>query len=124
MNILLVEPDRILGEAASAALEAFGYKVAWKRGAQTALDSLDETIPELIILELQLGIHNGIEFLYEVASYPEWQHIPVIVYTINPKAQDKIFAQSFAQLRVEAVLYKPHTTISQLVKAVKQFVPV
>ncbi len=119
MEVLLIEPDRILGEAIKNALEAAGYQVAWKRSAQTALDGLDDAVPDLIILELQLGVHNGIEFLYEVASYPEWGHIPVIVHTINAKAQDEIFAQSFAQLKVQAVLYKPRTSTAQLVTAVK-----
>ncbi len=123
MNILVIEPDKILGEATKNALEAFGFAVVWKRNAQTALDSLDTTVPDLIILELQLGLHNGVEFLYEVASYPEWQHIPVIVHTINAKASDEIFAASFEQLKVSAVLYKPRTTTAQLVKAVKQLVP-
>ncbi len=118
MNILLIEPDRILGEATKNALEAAGHKVAWKRSAQTALDSLDDAVPDLIVLELQLGVHNGVEFLYEVASYPEWGHIPVIVHTINSKAQDEIFAQSFAQLKVQAVLYKPRTSTAQLLTAV------
>lgn len=119
MNLLVIEPDKILGEAIKNALEASGCGVAWKRSAQTALDSLDDTVPDLIILELQLGEHNGVEFLYEIASYPEWQHIPVIVHTINAKAQDEIFAQSFAQLKVQAVLYKPRTSTAQLVAAVK-----
>ena len=121
MNILAIEPDKILGGAIKSSLEAFGYSVALKRSAQTALDALDEAVPDLIIIELQLGVHNGIEFLYEVASYPEWQHIPVVVHTINAKAQDEIFATSFEQLKVKAILYKPKTTTAQLVKVVKQF---
>ncbi len=124
MNILVIEPDKILGGAIKSALEAFGYKVVWKRNAQTALDALDVKVPDLIILELQLGLHNGVEFLYEVASYPEWQNIPVIIHTINAKAGDEIFAASFEQLKVKAVLYKPRTTTAQLVNAVKQLVPV
>lgn len=124
MNILLVEPDRILGQAIKTALEAFGYGVVWKRSAQSALDSLDDTVPDMIVLELQLGVHNGVELLYELASYPEWQHIPVIVHTINAKAQDEIFSQSFAQLKVQAVLYKPRTSTAQLVKTVKQLAPI
>lgn len=123
MNILLVEPDRILGEAVKIALEACSYDVTWKRTAQTALDALDDPLasglPDLIILELQLGLHNGIEFLYEIASYPEWQHIPVIVHTINVKAQDEMFGESLEQLKVRAVLYKPKTSTAQLVQAVK-----
>ncbi|HSX23911.1 MAG TPA: response regulator [Candidatus Saccharimonadales bacterium] len=121
MNILLVEPDTVLADTIRAALETAGYLVTWKRSAQTALNSLDETVPDLIILELQLGVHNGIELLYEMNSYPEWQHIPVIVHTINTKAQDLVYSQSFGQLHVQAVLYKLHTSTQQLVKAVKQF---
>ncbi len=125
VKILLVEPDQILGGAVQSALQDTNYDVVWKRTAQTALDELDESssggLPDLIILELQLGVHNGIEFLYEIASYPEWQHIPVIVHTINAKAQDEIFGASFEQLKVKAVLYKPKTSTMQLVQAVNQF---
>lgn len=119
-----MEPDRILGEAVKTALQDLGYKVALCRNAQTALDSLEDSLPGLVIVELQLGLHNGIEFLYEMRSYPEWQQIPAIVHTINAKAQDEIFSQSFESLGVQAVLYKPRTSTSQLVRMVKQLVPV
>lgn len=121
MLVLVVEPDKILGEAVKTTLEAFGFVVVWRRSAQKALDTLDDELPDLIILELQLGLHNGVEFLHEIATYPEWQHIPVIIHTINSKAQDEIFADSLEQLNVKAVLYKPKTTTVQLVNTVKQF---
>lgn len=121
MTILLVEPDRILGHTVQLALETADCTVVWKRSAQTALDALDEQIPDVIILEPQLGLHNGIEFLYEIASYPEWQHIPVIMHTINARARGEIFVSSLRQLQVQAVMYKPQTTTTQLIQAVKQF---
>lgn len=62
MKVLLVEPDRILGATLVEQLSAAGHDVVWRHSAQTALDSLDETLPGAVILELQLGIHNGIEF--------------------------------------------------------------
>lgn len=117
MNILLVEPDKVLGEALVNALERVQYKVTWKRSAQTALDALDESIPDLIILEIQLGLHNGIEFIYEIRSYPEWQDIPVIVHTINANALDEQFSPAFQEIKVAAVLYKPRTSTAQLLKA-------
>ncbi len=113
-----------MGEVIKSALESFGYKVSWSRSAQSALDALDESLPDLVILELQLGVHNGIEFLYEMNSYQEWQGIPIIVHTINAKAQDQIFGVSLETLGVQAVLYKPRTTTKQLVSMVKQFTPV
>lgn len=124
MNILLLEPDKILGGSIKSAIESAGHFVSWKHTAQTALDSLDDTVPDLIILELQLGIHNGIEFLYEVSSYPEWRHIAVIVHTINANAQDEIYGASLSLLNVRSVLYKPRTSTVQLVKLVKQLEPV
>jgi DNA-binding response OmpR family regulator len=120
MNVLLVEPDRILGKAAEAKLKTAGHTVIRCQSAQGALDALDQNPPDVIILELQLGIHNGIEFLYEMRSYTEWQHIPVIVHTINSHVSDDQFKKPLAQLGVESVLYKPRTTGDKLVQAVRR----
>lgn len=121
MKILLVEPDKVLGEAIAHVFESAKHKLTWKRNAQTALDALDDNIPDLIILEIQLGLHNGIEFLYEIRSYPEWQNVPVIVHTLNNKALDEQFSQAFAELDVRAVLYKPRTSTQNLLRVARQF---
>lgn len=118
MKILLVEPDKILSEVTESALTAVGHDIATARSAQHALDVLDEYMPDLVILEIQLGLHNGIEFLYEVRSYPEWQHIPAVIYTLNSRTLDRQFAPALEDLRVSAVLYKPHTTTNRLVEVV------
>lgn len=111
-----------MGQTSKRALETAGFDVTWKRTAQTGLDALDDALPALIVVELQLGIHNGIEFLYELYSYPEWQNVPIIVHTINAKAQDDIFQPTLRQLGVRSILYKPHTSTAQLVRAVKNIV--
>ena len=120
MNLLLVEPDKLLGEVAKNALEAAGCVVSWKRTAQTALDALDHKLPDVIVVELQLGLHNGVELLYEIRSYTEWQHIPFIVHTMNARVLDDRLSSALEQLGVVAVLYKPRTTVAQLIRAVKQ----
>ncbi len=121
MRVLLVEPDRVLGQTAKSALESLGCEVAWNKTAQSALDSMDDSIPDLIVLEIQLGTHNGVELLYELASYSEWQNIPIIIHTINEKVQREEFSDALNQLKVRQVLYKPATTTASLVNVVKQF---
>lgn len=121
MNVLLVEPDRVLGQSAKDALQAFGFVVKWKRSAQSALDVLDKNDVDVVVLEPQLGTHNGIELLYEIASYPEWKHIPVVLHTINSRVHDDSFADAFSQLQVQEILYKPTTSTAKLVNTVKQF---
>lgn len=122
MNVLLIEPDKVLGQAIVESLHVQAHDVVWCRTAQSALDSLDRQTPDLVILELQLGIHNGIEFLYEMRSYPEWNSIPVIVHTINANALDERFQAAFRQIGVQAVLYKPRTSTKKLIHAAGQFV--
>jgi two-component system phosphate regulon response regulator PhoB len=71
-NILLIEPDRLLAEIYQRALSSEGHNVVVCAGAQSAILSADQSTPDLVILELQLVEHSGIEFLYEFRSYSEW----------------------------------------------------
>lgn len=116
MKVLLIEPDAFLAEALMALISARGHEVFWKKTAQSALDSLEDSVPEAIILELQLGLHNGIEFIYELRSYSEWQNIPIIVHTINSKALDETYTSAFEELEVISVTYKLRTTNSHIVR--------
>lgn len=121
MNILLIEPDKILADNYRQVLERAGYSVNWHKGAQTAIHSADVTKPDLVVLELQLPSHNGIEFLYEFRSYEEWRHIPVIVLSLVP--EDVLTGSNnelLERLGVKKYLYKPQTKLSQLLDAVNR----
>src|SRR5688500_605476 len=78
--IVLIEHDRILARTYQRALTPHAVIVA--RSAQAAVSAMDSEVPDLVILELQLGRHNGIELLYELRSYPDWQMVPVVIHTL------------------------------------------
>ncbi len=120
MNILLVEPDKKLGVIYASGLEAAGHSVQWAAHAQDAVHLADANRPELIILELQLAGHNGIEFLYEFRSYPEWQGIGVVLLTLVPPASLQITQAMMDRLGIIGCLYKPATTIKQLVSVIAE----
>jgi DNA-binding response OmpR family regulator len=116
-RILLIEPDWILAKTYKQALELGGdVAVTLANTAQAAIGSADNDKPDLVILEIQLIEHSGIEFLYEFRSYPEWQSIPVIVHTIVPFNE---FQDNWHLLRDELgvcnYLYKPHTSLRELI---------
>lgn len=124
-NILIVEPDRMLAQSYYQALTEAGHQVMVAPGAQTAIMAADRQMPDLIIVELQLVEHSGIEFLYELRSYPEWQAIPVILNTFVPPAE---FNDSVGlinqELGVKEYLYKPRTSLKQLIQTVQATAPV
>lgn len=118
-EILLIEPDRLLAESYVRALEAAGHGVNAASGAQAAILAADAIRPDMVVLELQLVEHSGIEFLYEFRSYQDWQGVPVIIQTNVPAAE---FNDSWRLLRdelgVREYLYKPHTSLRQLIASV------
>jgi CheY-like chemotaxis protein len=119
-HILLIEPDTVLARTYMQALQHVGYTVARAAGAQEAINEADGKVPDIVILELQMAVHDGVEFLQEFRSYPEWQRIPIVVNTsIAPVALAPVRYALEHDLGVKACLYKPRTTLQQLISAVK-----
>jgi DNA-binding response OmpR family regulator len=114
-RVLLIEPDKILAKVYTEILSANEYEVDIATGAQSAIMAADENTPDIVVLEIQLTEHSGIEFLYEFRSYSEWQNIPVIIQSHVPPSE---FTQSWqllkGELGVRAYLYKPQTNLRQL----------
>lgn len=120
-KILLIEPDRVLADIYMKTLEDHKHRVTACAGAQASISAADRRAPDLVILELQLVEHSGIEFLYEFRSYREWQNIPVIVHSQVPPAEFSGSEQLLRdELGVSAYLYKPRTSLRELLAAVRQ----
>lgn len=118
-NILLIEPDHSLARVYKNALETMGHQVRVSSSAQTAVDAADEVCPDVVILELQLIAHSGIEFLYEFRSYTDWQDIPVIILSKVPPAEFNECSRTMRDhLGVSAYCYKPQTDLKQLLHVV------
>ena len=123
MRVLLVEPDALQARLCVAALERAGHTVVRAAGAQSAVQAADEHTPDAVVLELQLPGLNGVEFLYEFRSYPEWLHVPVVLYTFVPPQELAFAAALQGELGVQRVLYKPVTALADLCAAVQQLTP-
>jgi len=121
MKILLVEPDRLLARSYTQALQRAGHEVVVAVTAQTAIFEADTTAPDMVILELQLTRHSGIEFLYEFRTYSDWQNIPVIVVSHVPPTE---FTDSWEilqnELGIVAYHYKPSVSLTKLVQIVNE----
>jgi two-component system response regulator RegA len=118
MHILLIEPDSLQARTYAAAFKRKGHTIAHASGAQSAVSLADEHMPDVVVLELQLPGHNGIEFLYEFRSYPEWLSIPTVIHTFAPVGELQESATLRSQLGVHRILYKPTTTLTALCSAV------
>lgn len=121
-RILLIEPDTVLSNIYGDALNRAGHSVQAVFDAQSAINIVDKFKPELVILELQLPIHNGIEFLYEFRSYIEWQNTPVIILSFVPSTEFQPNNKIWQGLGVVNYLYKPQLSLRQLLNTVQDHV--
>jgi CheY-like chemotaxis protein len=121
-KILLVEPNKILRERYAFALGRQGYDVACAKTAQQAIALADADMPALVILDVHLAEHGGVEFLYEFKSYPEWQAVPVIVLTPQQHGQGDHSWSALASLQIVQVLVRPRLTMAALCTAVAEAV--
>jgi DNA-binding response OmpR family regulator len=119
-NVLIIEPDHLLGQTYQQYLSQNGHNVRLCPGAQRAVNLIDEKIPDIIVLEVQLADHGGIEFLYELRSYAEWQHIPIVVHSLVPQNLFSDNSLRMRELGVTHFLYKPSTNLTLLNRAVNE----
>jgi DNA-binding response OmpR family regulator len=123
MKVLLVEPDRVLAQTARAALSEAGHSVSVVSSGQRAVDALDSDGYDLVVLEPQLGLHNGIELLYELRSYAEWRELPVVLWTLNKQLSLPVYEKPLRQLGISKVLYKPTDSLATLLCHVSMAIP-
>lgn len=109
----------MLAKTYQSALVSHGYQVALATNSQEAINMADKNTPGLVVMELQLVGHSGIEFLYEFRSYPDWQSIPVLIHSQVPYVELKdgwpILKE---ELGVSDYRYKPATNLQALIASV------
>lgn len=121
-HVLLVEPNARTAAIYRKTLHILGgHEVATAPTAQDAILAADAVMPDVVVLELQLTGHSGIEFLYEFRSYTDWRAVPVVVVSGIPPAEFEASKQLlFERLGVTAYHYKPRTSLQVLVRAVER----
>ena len=89
--VLLVEDEDQLRRVMKDLLEREGYKVAEARDGAQALDEVDRSAPDLIMLDLNLpGILDGYGVLQRLRSRPSTSQIPVIVLTAKGDEDNEV----------------------------------
>lgn len=119
MRVLIIDSDRVSSAAFRQFFGPTDVDITVTSTAQQAIHALDEERFEVIVLEPVMAGHNGVEFLYELRSYSEWQRIPIIIYTQCSLGDLAITDELRRQLAISAVCYRPEVDLSALLQTVK-----
>lgn len=78
-RVLVVEDDTDVANVFSMILEYAGFHVSVANSVAAAMNSVTESLPDVIILDLMLSDMNGLELARYVRERKGGKHLPVIV---------------------------------------------
>jgi two-component system cell cycle response regulator len=78
-TILLVDGQRALIESLGRRLEQQGYHTLCARTGAAAVELAQNTLPQVILLDVQLPDMDALAVCDQLASHPATHHIPVII---------------------------------------------
>jgi len=115
--VMVVEDEEYMREVISMILEAEGWRVFLAENGQVALEHLNDKKPSLILLDLNMPVMNGFEFLTHLRENTQWQSIPVIVLTVEQLSTEQ---QAFLNSRVALTVQKHQHGHSELISQIHQ----
>jgi signal transduction histidine kinase/CheY-like chemotaxis protein len=94
-RILVVEDQPFNQVLLSEVLELEGYAVEWIHDGNAMLERLrspvvaTESLPHLILMDIQLPEVDGFELIGQLKAHPIWQNVPVIAVTAMAMSGDR-----------------------------------
>jgi DNA-binding response OmpR family regulator/HPt (histidine-containing phosphotransfer) domain-containing protein len=93
-RVTIIDDDPLLLEGVSALLARKGMKVTTLSEPSRFWETLEASAPDLLILDLDMPTHDGIELCRAVRTDPTWATLPILFLTAHTAsiASDRVFA--------------------------------
>lgn len=104
-HILIIDDDRALRTIFNKRLTNAGYTVSEAYNGAVGLEMALEKLPDVIILDIEMPVMDGIQALQNLRTTSQIQHIPVMLVTATSSAH-QIEGTQLANL----ILQKPIST--------------
>jgi DNA-binding response OmpR family regulator len=115
-KILIIEDDKFLRELISQKLLKEGYDISEAVDGEKGLKSVQETKPDLVLLDLILPGIDGFEVLSRVKSDPLIAQIPIVILS-NLGQKDDI--ERGLKMGAVDYLIKAHFTPGEIISKIK-----
>lgn len=91
-HILVIDDNQDLLMMLSAMLKIKGYKVSLKENTDNIEATIQELLPDIIMMDMLLSGADGREICRQVKSNPALASIPLIMLSAHPQAREACIA--------------------------------
>lgn len=86
-RVLVVEDNKVAREVVQHVLRRRPYDVRFAESGERALEEINNTTFDLILMDLQMPGMDGIETAREIRKRQEYQEVPIVALTANNSAE-------------------------------------
>jgi len=96
-TVWLIEDEEDVAFLLRFLLERSGYNVERAEDGRQAMARIEQSansdkVPDLVLLDIMLPYHDGLEILARLRAQPEWEDVPVIMLTAKSREADIVRA--------------------------------
>jgi two-component system sensor histidine kinase/response regulator len=88
-QVLLVDDNELNQQVGRDLLEAAGAQVAVAENGQVALEMLAQRDYQLVLMDMQMPVMDGLTATRHIRGNPRWRGLPVLAMTANAMASDR-----------------------------------
>jgi DNA-binding response OmpR family regulator len=107
-HILIVEDEESLLKLESILLSSKGYKVTGVRDGLAALNEIEKSKPDLILLDIMMPGIDGFEVCRRIKENPDTKDIPVVMLTAKKSTADQARG---VEVGADAYMTKPFKSL-------------
>lgn len=115
-KILIIDNSIDILDAVDSVLTIEGYETITSYEPGKVFELINEHQPDVILLDIMMGVHDGRNICNEIKSRPEFEHIKIILFSAS---RQKL--KDYELCKADGILEKPFD-FKDLLKAVSMFI--
>lgn len=115
-KIAIIEDDSVISQMYRMKFEADGFDVQIANNGRDGVALVEEFVPDMVLLDMQMPIMNGDEALKQIRSHDWGKTVPVMILT---NLGEEEAPKNIRALGIESYIVKADLTPRQVIERVK-----